>query len=304
MPESDSSLISCSSRLTSRIVWYRRSGSLRRHRRIRRSSSRGSAGHGHTRRLGLRLNDGGKRIGDGRAPERPRTRGHLVEHRPEAEDVASRIDLAAAGLLGRHVRGRARDRAGRTEAFGRHDRLRLLVRRRLGGRQLCQPEVEDLHRAVAAHHHVGRLQVAMDDAPGMRGGQRVCHRNGDAQYLAEPHPLSRDQRVEALATHVLHDEEVDAIACQRQILRRGQDLGSAAQRARVSAGRSGARRSLWAAITALSMGRSTGSHATGRQGRPLFVLWLDAHADYNTPAPRRPATCTACRRHFYAASRG
>ena len=30
-------------------------------------------------------------------------------------------------------------------------------------------------------------------------------------------------------------------------------------------------------------------------GRQLRVLWLDAHADFNTSSPHPPATCTACR---------
>ncbi|MFC6774411.1 arginase family protein [Methylobacterium gregans] len=31
------------------------------------------------------------------------------------------------------------------------------------------------------------------------------------------------------------------------------------------------------------------------EGRPLFLLWLDAHADFHTLTPRRAATCTASR---------
>ena len=35
----------------------------------------------------------------------------------------------------------------------------------------------------------------------------------------------------------------------------------------------------------LSMGSVNGvARHWQEQGRPLFVLWLDAHADYNTPA--------------------
>ena len=31
-------------------------------------------------------------------------------------------------------------------------------------------------------------------------------------------------------------------------------------------------------------------------GRELFVLWLDAHADFNTPATTPSGTCMACPR--------
>ena len=54
----------------------------------------------------------------------------------------------------------------------------------------------------------------------------------------------------------------------------------------------------------LSMGSVNGvARYWQEKGRPLFVLWLDAHADYNTPADdASPATCTACRRRSCAAS--
>ena len=43
-------------------------------------------------------------------------------------------------------------------------------------------------------------------------------------------------------------------------------------------------RSSWEAITALSMGSVNGvARYWQDRGRPLFLLWLDAHADYNTP---------------------
>ena len=38
-----------------------------------------------------------------------------------------------------------------------------------------EAEVEHLHVAVAAHHDVLGLDVAMDDAGGVRGGQRARH---------------------------------------------------------------------------------------------------------------------------------
>ena len=74
-------------------------------------------------------------------------------------------------------------------------------------------------------------------------------------------------------------------AGQCQILRRGQNLDSRAQRACVLAGLFRRRsRSSWAATTRLSMGSVNGvARYWQEKGRPLFVLWLDAHADYNTP---------------------
>ena len=49
----------------------------------------------------------------------------------------------------------------------------------------------------------------MDDAARVRGRERVGHRHRDAQQLVQAQALPRDERVEAGAAHVLHDDEVD-----------------------------------------------------------------------------------------------
>ena len=49
----------------------------------------------------------------------------------------------------------------------------------------------------------------------------------------------------------------------------------------------------------LSMGTvSAVARHCGEMGRELAVLWIDAHADFNTPDTSPPATCTACRCPF------
>ena len=65
--------------------------------------------------------------------------------------------------------------------------------------QLGQAEVEHLHGAVGADHDVGRFQIAMDDAAGVRRRQRIGDGNGDPQHLAEAHAVPRNERIEALA---------------------------------------------------------------------------------------------------------
>ena len=75
-----------------------------------------------------------------------------------------------------------------------------------------------------------------------------------------------------------------AAAGQCQILRRDQNLDSRAQRTRFLLARSGAIPMFMGGDHSLSMGSVNGvARYWQQQGRPLFVLWLDAHADYNTP---------------------
>ena len=86
------------------------------------------------------------------ALERAPAGEELVEHEAERVDVAPRRDLAAGELLGRHV-GR---RAGA-------QRLRRPTRR--------QAEVGDADPAAAVEHDVRRLQIAMEHAAVVRGGE-------------------------------------------------------------------------------------------------------------------------------------
>ena len=98
------------------------------------------------------------------------SRGHLVEHGAQREDVGARVGRLPLELLGRHVLERADDRA----LLG--ERPRLGVERRLDrddGRSVAgsrgQAEVEELG-AAARQHDVAGLQVAVDDA--RRGARR------------------------------------------------------------------------------------------------------------------------------------
>ena len=76
----------------------------------------------------------------------------LVSQRADGEDVGSGIRPAAEDLFRREVSDRADDVSGTRQ----RSRLPLEFR---------DPEVEDLDLAVGEQHHVGRLDVAVQDAP-------------------------------------------------------------------------------------------------------------------------------------------
>ena len=89
-----------------------------------------------------------------RRDERHATGQAAIDHRAERVHVRAMIDRLAAGLLGRHVRGRA-DHATLGQRPGRVGELR-------------DPEVEHLPDAVVGEEQVVGLEIAMHDARGTR----------------------------------------------------------------------------------------------------------------------------------------
>ena len=82
------------------------------------------------------------------------------------------------------------------------------IRRRDRG----QAEVRDPHVAAAVDHDVGGLQVAVQDAAVVRGGEARADLARDLERLVRRQPADApQQRREVLAVHVLHREEVLAV---------------------------------------------------------------------------------------------
>ena len=93
--------------------------------------------------------------------ERALAREHLVQDRPEGEEVGPLVRGLPAHLLGRHVAHRPEHDAGlRAAGDGAHVRLAALV---LLGLELRETEVEDLDPAVLRQEQVLGLQVPVDD---------------------------------------------------------------------------------------------------------------------------------------------
>ena len=122
--------------------------------------------------LARRERHGGKVLdGDGNgvvALERESPRQHFVEHDARGVDVRARVRAVAPRLLGRHVVHRAE----------------RLLRERVGGvGEAGDAEVSDLDAAVAKHHDVLRLDVAVDDAARMRVRERLHDLRDEVQRL-------------------------------------------------------------------------------------------------------------------------
>ena len=118
----------------------------------------------------------GHRVARTVAKEWVRARGKLVQHDAERKDVRTGIELGAEHLLGRHVGRCAEPRAG----LGQQGRG-LIAGARWPIHLLGQAEVHDLHMALRRQHDVGRLEIAMDDAPAVGGVEGLSQLVGDAR---------------------------------------------------------------------------------------------------------------------------
>ena len=74
-----------------------------------------------------------------------------------------------------------------------------------------EAEVEDFDAAFVSDHDVGGLEIAMDDASLMRGGERIGHGFRDFDDLRGGESTGRHEAIERLAFDELHGEEVDAV---------------------------------------------------------------------------------------------
>ncbi len=140
-----------------------------------------AAEHRRAKRVEIGVHGGGERarrgtvfgllgeqhVANGFPLERQRPRQHREEHGADRIPVGGGADLAAEGLLRRHVRRRA-DEAAAGGSVRAHDVVR-------------EAEVEDDHPLVAANHDVRRLQVAVQQTDVVQG------RDAGAQ-LAEDRP--------------------------------------------------------------------------------------------------------------------
>ena len=139
------------------------------------------------------------------ARERVAARQQLVQHHTEREDVAPVIDRQPAHLLGGHVADRPDHLpCGRWRRFiGRGPAVRVPVG------ESRQAEVEDLDAALVGDEHVLGLDVAVDDALRVGGGEatRDLHREHQ-RLLLRRRPLAH-RRAQRLAVQQLRDDVRD-----------------------------------------------------------------------------------------------
>ena len=137
-------------------------------------------------------------LGDRTADERRAAGEHLEQDRAGGEAVGPRIDRLAVHLLGRHVPRRPHHDAAASQADGG---LAGLLHLGPG-----QSEIEQLD-AVARDEHVGRLEIAMDDAARVDRAKRGEHLRRDRYRLGDAERAARQPLGERLAFEQFHREE-------------------------------------------------------------------------------------------------
>lgn len=143
--------------------------------------------------------------GGGCAAERGGTGRHFIEHGAERKQVGAGIQFLATHLLGRHVGEGADDRSGDRKRLGatcggQVRRAGQLARRRLLG----QTEIQNLGPPVTGDEEVGGFEVAMDDASGVRGLQRIGKLDCPAQQVGQGQRPAGDAFAQRGAIEVLH----------------------------------------------------------------------------------------------------
>ena len=124
-----------------------------------------------------RLLDAGHDLRRVRTAEWPPSGGHLEQDRPQRENVAPRIQLVSANLLGRHVRDRSDNLALPSTALwptGQRPGHRLASQDGvLGSKQDGETEIHDLCVSVRSDEDIARLEVAMQESFAVGAGKRA-----------------------------------------------------------------------------------------------------------------------------------
>ena len=174
---------------------------------------------------------------------------HLVEHGAESELIRARLRRRAGRLLGGHVTD-APDQDARLREAGPRGGLRRAGSLGRHRDLLGESEVKDLGEAVAPHHHVLGLQVAVDDSclvrrrealgdlDADRENARERKRRRSCEHLAQRlalDPLHREERAAAALADVVDRDDVRVVEGRRRsrlVLEAGETLAVGRQRLR------------------------------------------------------------------------
>ncbi len=168
-----------------------------------------------------------KREGSGR---------HLIQHRAKRKQIAARIEFLAFGLLGRHVSHGPHGRSGTGQVvFAHGGRLREHSRRvhaaAADRSDLGQSEVQHLGMTALGDENVGGLDVAVNDALGMRGVERIGNLDREREQRVHLQRTPGDHVLQSHAVQIFHGDERLAILLADVV--NGADVGMVQRRSRL-----------------------------------------------------------------------
>ncbi len=157
--------------------------------------------------------DGVESVDAARSLERRPAAHHRIKEETEAEDVASRIHLAASRLLGGHEGNGSLDGALAGRALERRLVLARLAQERtlLDVEELRESEVDELGVAFLGEHHVRGLDVAVHDPVLVGVGEARRDADSDPDRFGKRKRSLRESAREARASHQLHGDEDHAV---------------------------------------------------------------------------------------------
>jgi hypothetical protein len=128
--------------------------------------------------------------------ERSLAREHFIQHQPERINVAAHGHFFSSQLFRRHVRRSAAAHLRASDIVG-HSR---------------QTKIRDHDLASSIEHDVGRLQIAMQNAFGVSGGQSGAELSRDFHRFVGWKPADTPQQgSQVFAIDILHGEKCLAV---------------------------------------------------------------------------------------------
>ena len=153
------------------------------------------------------VEDGPHRGVHARADERVASREHFIQQNAERENIRSAICWLPADVLRGHVSWSPT----KDVLSGRNFSRGLVVDGVVLRQARRQAEVHDFRVAVLGEHHVRRLEIAVNDAPFVRGVERLGDLFRNAQRLADPKRPAPQPSLERLPVDVLHGDARPAV---------------------------------------------------------------------------------------------
>ena len=151
-------------------------------------------------------------IADRIALEDTLARQHLQQDNTEGPDVGPPVDRRAARLLGAHVGRRAQDYARSGHGRSYRGRVqRLLFGRALALERARQAKIQHLHLTFIRQFHVGRFQVAVNDAGGVGRFESLGDLAGNRDRFFGRHRSPFDAFGQVFARGAFHDQEMQPV---------------------------------------------------------------------------------------------